>query len=473
MKKILMLLVASLIVLVVVAQKNKNQSENIDPTTYKCVRDYLDATQHDFLKAHSLFAGSTVQNDQWSYSPDVMKQALDSMVVMAQGWTKDWIIDEVEYYTYNSQGKCIEILNLSPSGDGSFLFISKESMSYDNQARPVEFITYETVELQNGKVEFDYSNDLLSKLIFYSWDESINEWSLLMKDEFSYDANSNLTLINTFEWDGTAFNPYYKEEISYLNNHYMNESVSYLWNSNISDWDPSMKDEYIYDDDWNNTLFIQSDWVSVEWKPFYKTEYTFEGENMVLSVTSSSYSYDDWIFEDKDSISYYENGNPDEEFYYQWNYGSWMPQYKDVFTFNDDYPTDELMLPFFWDYYFNNMLIKVDKYDWWEPDWIASFQFILYYSEKNVDAISEMNLDDISVYPNPNNGIFTLKIDNENRNTDIAIIDFFGRELNSEMIRNQAGEIVKTLDLTTYGSGVYFLQITQGDKISYKKVVVQ
>ncbi len=473
MKKLFTLLIGGLLVISLFAQQNKNQVNGFDNTSYKCVRDYLDATQPDFLRPHFLIAANTLQNDQSSYSPDVIMQSLDSMVIMAQDWSKDWIIDEVEYYTYNTQGKCTEILALSPRNEGGPTFISKEVMTYDNQSRPKEFITYEAEDLLENKVEYVYSNGLLSKMILSSWDEDLNVWELSMKDELTYDDHSNAILFIAYSWSGTEYVNAYKEEISY-DDQYIKEIIAFIWGAYKEGWEAYFKEEFSYDNNWNTILEMQSVADVDVWMDVDKTEMTYDGDKMTLSVHSTSYAYGEWTFEDKEGISYDENGNPTVDSTYKWQYESWELDTKDVFTFNDAYTTEELLLPFEWDYYYNHMLIEVDEYYWGFTSWgVEDFQFIMHYSEKNIDAIAEMSLGDVSVYPNPTNGVFTLKIDNEYRNTDIAIIDLNGRKIYSEMISNQASEVVKTIDLTTYGAGFYLLRITQGDKTSYKKVVVQ
>ena len=56
----------------------------------------------------------------------------------------------------------------------------------------------------------------------------------------------------------------------------------------------------------------------------------------------------------------------------------------------------------------------------------------------------------------------------------VSVIDFAGRLiLDTDIIDYTDNKIEKEFDLNDYERGIYFLRIIQGDKISYKKVVIQ
>lgn len=469
MKKVSMLLLLSLVVLVVMAQKNKEQPVNDKNSSIKCVRDYLKIMQPQIW--YSLI---TQENDKLSKSSKEIKQVLDSTVIMAQGWTKDWIKDASNFYTYDAQGKCVTIqyneydnLLLSPQ--------EKMTMLYDNLGKPFMNLIYEYEDGEwviQMKIEYVFSGDLLSELLLCEWDDDTDEWMIELKDEMTYE-NNNLILLVTYNWDGSNFHQTYKEETTYYENKYVKEFISHIWYSDISDWMYLSKSEFSYDNSWNNILEIQSDWASIEWRDIGKTENAFDGENLVLSVFSSNYSYDDWEYESKDEYTYDENGNIIEEIEYSWLSEDWGFESKETYSFDYNYTNNDMIVPYIWDYYFNNMLTEIHSYSYFSDDWVEEMKELMYYNEKNVNAIATINNANTVVYPNPNNGNFVLKIYSENQNVDISMIDFFGRIIFSKTISNSKSEIEVSFDMSAEGSGVYFIRISQGDKISYKRIIIQ
>lgn len=80
----------------------------------------------------------------------------------------------------------------------------------------------------------------------------------------------------------------------------------------------------------------------------------------------------------------------------------------------------------------------------------------------------------ISVFPNPNNGNFTVKLSSDNNNTiRMQIRNVVGESIYSEENINVNGEFVKTIDFSRYAEGIYFLVIESGNKVATEKIVVQ
>ena len=91
----------------------------------------------------------------------------------------------------------------------------------------------------------------------------------------------------------------------------------------------------------------------------------------------------------------------------------------------------------------------------------------------NLDK-SELAISDLMFSPNPNNGHFNLSFElGENTPAKIAVYSMEGRKVYSKKIKQPEGVFSEDIDISKYGSGTYFLQITQGDKAQTKKVVIQ
>lgn len=86
-------------------------------------------------------------------------------------------------------------------------------------------------------------------------------------------------------------------------------------------------------------------------------------------------------------------------------------------------------------------------------------------------SIDTYNLEsNIKLYPNPSsNGIFQLKLTFENLNKEYSykIFDAMGRELLAEKILVEE----LSIDLSKYNSGIYFIEITNGQNAISKKLV--
>jgi hypothetical protein len=79
----------------------------------------------------------------------------------------------------------------------------------------------------------------------------------------------------------------------------------------------------------------------------------------------------------------------------------------------------------------------------------------------------------ITVYPNPNNGQFTLVISQSNGEGVLEITDALGQLISSESIAPVNGAITKEVNLQLYASGLYFVRFTTNATSTVQKVNVQ
>ncbi|MCF1190404.1 M12 family metallo-peptidase [Mangrovimonas sp. AS39] len=78
----------------------------------------------------------------------------------------------------------------------------------------------------------------------------------------------------------------------------------------------------------------------------------------------------------------------------------------------------------------------------------------------------------LQVYPNPNNGQFTIKFkSNTSQDIDVMVFDLRGRAVFNQQIDN-TGNIEQTIDLGKVQSGMYLLNITDGPQKVTKKIIV-
>ena len=84
---------------------------------------------------------------------------------------------------------------------------------------------------------------------------------------------------------------------------------------------------------------------------------------------------------------------------------------------------------------------------------------------------NEVTTRDISIYPNPNTGEFTLNADGFSGDWNIEVINAIGQKIHSEKIFS-TGTFEKRISLQV-PSGVYFVNMSQGAERVQKKIVVE
>lgn len=84
------------------------------------------------------------------------------------------------------------------------------------------------------------------------------------------------------------------------------------------------------------------------------------------------------------------------------------------------------------------------------------------------------NVFNISVIPNPNNGVFELNIQNNEENTDakLIIVNMIGQVVYSKNMALEAGESTQAISLENINSGVYFVRIQLREKMIERKIVI-
>ncbi len=109
---------------------------------------------------------------------------------------------------------------------------------------------------------------------------------------------------------------------------------------------------------------------------------------------------------------------------------------------------------------------------------ISDFGHMLYLDNINVNTVTGIVNEtqesaSLNIYPNPNNGLFTLSINaTANANYTIAVRNLLGQMIYSEKLNEFSGNYTKLLDMKGYGNGVYFVGLKTQDCEIVKKVIV-
>jgi extracellular elastinolytic metalloproteinase len=82
-------------------------------------------------------------------------------------------------------------------------------------------------------------------------------------------------------------------------------------------------------------------------------------------------------------------------------------------------------------------------------------------------------LNGISIYPNPNNGIFTIAVNSNVGDLTIVITDLQGRVVYSSTEKNVTAGYTQQIDLQSQAGGIYLLQISGNGEQRVDKITVQ
>lgn len=88
-------------------------------------------------------------------------------------------------------------------------------------------------------------------------------------------------------------------------------------------------------------------------------------------------------------------------------------------------------------------------------------------------AVKEFGFDNFAVFPNPNKGSFTIKLNSSlSSNINVEVYDLRGRRIYKNRYKN-AGDFNEKINLNNVQSGMYILNVSDGIKKSTKKIIVE
>jgi hypothetical protein len=87
-------------------------------------------------------------------------------------------------------------------------------------------------------------------------------------------------------------------------------------------------------------------------------------------------------------------------------------------------------------------------------------------------SIDDLQLTKLDIYPNPSNGIVTIDFSNSaNKMINIELININGQVLYSENF--EITNSTKTIDLSSYSNGIYFMLLKSNDSFIKRKIVLE
>ena len=81
---------------------------------------------------------------------------------------------------------------------------------------------------------------------------------------------------------------------------------------------------------------------------------------------------------------------------------------------------------------------------------------------------------DLKMSPNPSDGTVTINYTStSDAPLQIDVYDINGKKIHTETVTDMKGQVSKTLSLNSYGQGIYFVHLAQGNQSETRKVIVK
>lgn len=111
--------------------------------------------------------------------------------------------------------------------------------------------------------------------------------------------------------------------------------------------------------------------------------------------------------------------------------------------------------------------------DHWDADLGTLNDWSLYICGEAGLSVDEFSVEDFALYPNPNNGEFTVKLKSRsNADINISVFDIQGRSVFNNSFNNTT-DFSQVINLNNVQSGMYLVEVTDGDKQTIKKILVE
>ncbi len=88
-------------------------------------------------------------------------------------------------------------------------------------------------------------------------------------------------------------------------------------------------------------------------------------------------------------------------------------------------------------------------------------------------GVSDKLISNVTVWPNPANDKLNLNFDSKSEKSTVRLHDIQGREVYKKSLKRASSKINHSIDTKAFHSGVYFLNIQNGNAIFNKKIIIE
>jgi hypothetical protein len=366
-------------------------------------------------------------------------------------------------YTYNAHGNVLtETTETNPSNYGwnkDNMFISTYDV-HNNQLSDSDKY-WNGVAWANFYLSiytYDANNNRLSDT-FQTWNSSA--WANTDLSIYTYDAHNNLLSDTDYYGNGSGWSYTSLTSYTYDARNNMLSDTFKTWNS--SAWVNYSLNIYTYDIHNNMLSQTYQTWSGSAWVNIYLNAYIYNAGNNVIRDTAYNWS-GVWVINYLTTYTYDVNYNLLAELTKSWNGTAWVNSGLNTYSYDAD----------------NIQLSNTTRqYSSGGPQFYGDS--IYYYFHHELQGIQQLSAgsNQLSVYPNPSNGMFNVSITNYKlRITDVEVYNVLGEKIFTSTLPSPKGEGVSVsypINISSQPGGVYFYRVVaeDGSLVGEGKLVVQ
>lgn len=354
-------------------------------------------------------------------------------------WSKTYDL----YYYFDNEEKLIRT-EFEMYVTSIYKMFTKIEYSYTNRLLTQEafFTKYEEEEpwIEDGKTAYFYNeNNLLIRALTNVWDDYLQTWIDGDKIEYRYNSKGNLTNESGYSWDDYAveWSQNYSIENSFNLNNHLIESVNYIIEVASGVLEVDTKIVYAYNSnnlayeilyEWEYDLLI---WLEIEKNEYFQPEV---GTDTLFKTRGYT-----WIK----------------------NQHSWKNNIQSEFISTNKLLEQDVLyheymetyLPF---YVFDNIACDlINSYKWIDDKWIKTEITIAYFSSITGIGFDYHAKSKAMIYPNPSTDYLNVEL-NSLEETRCFVRDINGRTIFQSSIYKNA-----RLNISNFQSGIYFIELQQ------------
>ncbi len=272
------------------------------------------------------------------------------------------------------------------------------------------------------KNEHTYNNgnyDLVLKTQIFSW--VIDDWELTSQHLYTYDGSDRVSKFTTQTWDSGNMVWINSSETryTYTASNLVETETGYNWVSNA--WEENTLNTSTYINDLLDT-FQSQDWDGAQWVNDDLKTFMYDGNDHLTQVLETEWNDATMMYDDDSRQAYTNNaqGYPLTIVSESYIIGSWTNTSRQRYT----YPSCAFL------------------------------------------SVNDVVMDNISVYPNPSSDKISINVEDE---ITYNLVNIRGQLINKGVINNASN----TIDISSFHSGIYFLNLENGNERVTKKVIKQ
>jgi hypothetical protein len=325
------------------------------------------------------------------------------------------------------------------------------------------------------------------------------KWSLLLRENFSYDGKNNHTFSLRQIWAGTQWTDDVRSIYAYDANNNRLVAQSQSWSGSL--WKDVSKSLYEYDSDNNRTKWTRQKIQNNAWLNQLRYVYEYDTARRLVTQTTCSWNINEGIWENVQLASYNYNaaGQQTEELVKTWKDGAWIPQLRNLSSYDNG--NNQLIASYkevwrngSWHIYGKQQmdydkarLIRSSEYAWtglsWQntalyenrydlndnqvymryamgghgSNWINAQQTFSYYESLVSQTGQAEQGPDFSVIPNLGSGVFSIAYtDAADPLQKIIITNLNGQSVMQMDVEQHPDSV---MDLTRFPDGLYYIRI--------------